>query len=149
MGLRLMSLIAEESENKKGGQIITLIHSFASSNGDPVVAAFAERLLGSFTRPWYGILRHWIYDGELSDPSLEFFVRGAADTAQLGHGAVFVFCLQLGHGVVVLIVQSGREEAVGRAEGRERDVAVVAGMLQGLLVIEVVVVKGGVGGGKV
>lgn len=80
MGLRLMSLIAEESENKKGGQIISLIHSFASSNGDPVVAAFAERLLGSFTRPWYGILRHWIYDGELSDPSLEFFVREQADT---------------------------------------------------------------------
>ncbi|PTB81050.1 hypothetical protein M440DRAFT_1387561 [Trichoderma longibrachiatum ATCC 18648] len=75
MGLRLLTLIAEESEEKKGGQLITLIHSFASSNGDPVVAAFAERLLGSFTRPWYGILRHWIYDGELSDPSLEFFVR--------------------------------------------------------------------------
>lgn len=80
MGLRLLSLIAEESDKKKGGQIITLIHSFASSNGDPVVAAFAERLLGSFTRPWYGILRHWIYDGELSDPSLEFFVREQTDT---------------------------------------------------------------------
>ncbi|EHK16496.1 uncharacterized protein TRIVIDRAFT_40966 [Trichoderma virens Gv29-8] len=82
MGLRLMSLIAEESDKKKGGQLITLIHSFASSNGDPVVAAFAERLLGSFTRPWYGILRHWIYDGELSDPSLEFFVREQTDTQE-------------------------------------------------------------------
>ncbi|KAK5987456.1 Spindle pole body component alp6 [Cladobotryum mycophilum] len=75
MGLRLMCLIAEDSENKKGGQLITLIHTFASSNGDPLVAAFAERLLGSFTRPFYDILRHWIYDGELLDPSLEFFVR--------------------------------------------------------------------------
>ena len=75
MGLRLMSLIAEESENKKGGQLISLIHSFSSSHGDPVVAAFAERLLGSFTRPFYDFLRHWIYDGELSDPYLEFFVR--------------------------------------------------------------------------
>ncbi|KAL7950379.1 Spc98 family domain-containing protein [Trichoderma barbatum] len=82
MGLRLLSLIAEESDKKKGGQLITLIHSFASSNGDPVVAAFADRLLGSFTRPWYGILRHWIYDGELSDPSLEFFVREQADTQE-------------------------------------------------------------------
>ncbi|KKO98328.1 hypothetical protein THAR02_09562 [Trichoderma harzianum] len=82
MGLRLMSLIAEESDKKKGGQLITLIHSFASSNGDPVVAAFAERLLGSFTRPWYGILRHWIYDGELSDPSLEFFVREQTDSQE-------------------------------------------------------------------
>ncbi|KAH7326286.1 Spc98 family-domain-containing protein [Stachybotrys elegans] len=75
MGLRLMSLMAEESENKKGGQLISLIHSFSSSHGDPVVAAFAERLLGSFTRPFYDILRHWIYDGELSDPYQEFFVR--------------------------------------------------------------------------
>ena len=75
MGLRLMSLIAEESENKKGGQLISLIHSFSSSHGDPVVAAFAERLLGGFTTPFYDLLRHWIYDGELSDPYLEFFVR--------------------------------------------------------------------------
>ncbi|GJN76230.1 microtubule-nucleating Tub4p (gamma-tubulin) complex component [Purpureocillium lilacinum] len=75
MGLRLMSLIAEESESQKGGQLITLIHSFSSSHGDPVVAAFAERLLGSFTRPFYDILRHWIYDGELLDPYREFFVR--------------------------------------------------------------------------
>ncbi|KAM0557228.1 hypothetical protein ACHAPJ_005492 [Fusarium lateritium] len=75
MGLRLMSLIAEESEKKRGGQLVSLIHSFSSSHGDPVVATFAERLLGSFTRPFYDILRHWIYDGELSDPFQEFFVR--------------------------------------------------------------------------
>lgn len=75
MGLRLMSLIAEESENKKGGQLISLIHGFSSSHGDPVVQAFAERLLASFSRPFYDMLRHWIYDGELSDPYQEFFVR--------------------------------------------------------------------------
>jgi gamma-tubulin complex component 3 len=78
MGLRLMSVMAEESEKKAGGQLISLIHRFSSSHGDPVVAAFAERLLGSFTRPFYEILRHWIYDGELSDPYQEFFVREKA-----------------------------------------------------------------------
>jgi gamma-tubulin complex component 3 len=75
MGLRLMSLIAEESGSKKGGQLISLIHGFSSSHGDPMVAAFAERLLAHVTRPFYDILRHWIYDGELSDPYLEFFVK--------------------------------------------------------------------------
>lgn len=75
MGLRLMSLIAEESNSKHGGQLISLIHSFSISHGDPVVAAFAERLLTDVTRPFYDILRRWIYDGELSDPHLEFFVR--------------------------------------------------------------------------
>lgn len=75
MGLRLLSLIAEESKSKKGGQLISLIHGFSSSHGDPIVAAFAERLLGSVTRPFYDILRHWIYDGELQDPYQEFFVK--------------------------------------------------------------------------
>lgn len=75
MGLRLMSLIAEESKSKRGGQLISLIHSFSASHGDPIVAAFAERLLAHVSRPFYDILRRWIYDGELSDPYLEFFVH--------------------------------------------------------------------------
>ncbi|KAF4508283.1 hypothetical protein G6O67_004687 [Ophiocordyceps sinensis] len=81
MGLRLMCLIAEESDDKKGGQLISLIHGFSSSHGDPLVAAFAERLLGSFTEPFYNILRHWIYDGELVDPYVEFFVKEKTPTS--------------------------------------------------------------------
>lgn len=74
MGLRLMSLISEESKSKRGGQLISLIHGFSTSHGDPMVGAFAERLLVHVTRPFYDMLRHWIYDGELSDPYHEFFV---------------------------------------------------------------------------
>ncbi|MCJ1388935.1 Microtubule-nucleating Tub4p (gamma-tubulin) complex component [Xylographa bjoerkii] len=74
MGLRLMSLMAEESKNRKGGQLISFIHSFSTSYGDPFVAAFAERMLAHLTRPFYDMLRQWIYDGELSDPYHEFFV---------------------------------------------------------------------------
>jgi gamma-tubulin complex component 3 len=74
MGLRLMSLISEESKSKQGGQLISLIHGFSSSHGDPMVGAFAERLLIHVTRPFYDMLRQWIYDGELSDPYHEFFV---------------------------------------------------------------------------
>lgn len=73
-GLRLMSLMVEESKGKKGGELITLIHSFSQSNGDPYVGAFAERLLSHVTRPFYDMLRQWIYDGELADPFGEFFV---------------------------------------------------------------------------
>jgi gamma-tubulin complex component 3 len=75
MGLRLMSLIAEESKSKRGGQLVSLIHGFSTAHGDPIVAAFAERLLAHVTRPFYDILRRWIYDGELLDPFLEFFVK--------------------------------------------------------------------------
>ncbi|PHH61914.1 hypothetical protein CDD81_7719 [Ophiocordyceps australis] len=74
LGLRLMSHIAEESKSRKGGQLISLIHGFLSY-GDALVAGFAEQLLSSFTKPFYDMLRHWIYDGELLDPYVEFFVR--------------------------------------------------------------------------
>ena len=74
MGLRLMTLMVEESKQKKGGQLISLIHGFSSSHGDPFVGAFAERLLTQVTRPFYQMLRRWIYDGELIDPYHEFFV---------------------------------------------------------------------------
>lgn len=55
-----------------------MIHSFSSSHGDPFVAAFAERMLTQVTRPFYDMLRQWIYDGELSDPYHEFFVHEPA-----------------------------------------------------------------------
>ncbi|KAJ5338583.1 hypothetical protein N7452_005311 [Penicillium brevicompactum] len=74
MALRLMSLIVEEAQNKRGGQLISLIHGFSTSHGDPFVCAFAEKLLAHVTRPFYDMLRLWIYDGELSDPYKEFFV---------------------------------------------------------------------------
>jgi gamma-tubulin complex component 3 len=60
--------------DKKGGQLISLIHGFSSSHGDPFVCEYAEKLLAHVTRPFYGMLRQWIYDGELSDPYKEFFV---------------------------------------------------------------------------
>jgi gamma-tubulin complex component 3 len=74
MGLRLMSLVVEESKQQRGGQLISLIHGFSSSRGDPFVGTFAERLLAYVTRPFYDMLRRWIYDGELIDPYHEFFV---------------------------------------------------------------------------
>ncbi|KAI1270937.1 Spc97/Spc98 family protein [Xylaria sp. FL0933] len=92
MGLRLLSLIAEESKTKKGGQIISLIHSFSTSHGDPIVGAFAERLLTPVTRPFYDILRHWIYDGELSDPYSEFFIHlKSAEMAKTKTGSTNVW----------------------------------------------------------
>src|ERR1700753_696427 len=66
---------------KKGGQLISVIHSFSQSHGDPFVVTFAERLLAHVTRPFYDMLRQWIYDGELSDPYLEFFVAEQHDLA--------------------------------------------------------------------
>ena len=54
--------------------MISLIHGFSTSYGDPFVCTFAEKLVAHITRPFYDMLRLWIYDGELSDPYREFFV---------------------------------------------------------------------------
>jgi len=68
------SIFTHIRTGKKGGQLISLIHGFSSSHGDPFVCAFAEKLLAHVTRPFYDMLRLWIYDGELSDPYKEFLV---------------------------------------------------------------------------
>lgn len=84
MGLRLMSLMVEEAKSRKGGQLISMIHGFSTSHGDPFVGAFAERMLSHVTRPFYDMLRQWIYNGELSDPYNEFFVteQGSEDRVE-------------------------------------------------------------------
>jgi len=73
-----------ESIAKKGGQLISTIHRFSTSHGDPFVHHFAERLLSHVTRPFYDMLRRWIYDGELSDPYREFFVS-ERDPSEVDH----------------------------------------------------------------
>lgn len=91
-GLRLMSLIVESAKGKKGGELISLIHSFAISHGDPFVHSFAERLLSNITKPFYNMLRAWIYDGELEDPYQEFFVfENRDDRDGMGVGAMSVW----------------------------------------------------------
>lgn len=75
IGLRLMSLIAEEAQALKGGALISMVHKYSTSHGDPFVSAFAERMLAHLTQPFYDMLRQWIYDGELTDPYGEFFVH--------------------------------------------------------------------------
>jgi Gamma tubulin complex component N-terminal len=61
----------------KGGALVDKIHSF-TAHGDPYVRAFAHKLLMQITRPWYEMLKTWIYEGQLRDPFQEFFVRETA-----------------------------------------------------------------------
>ncbi|KAI5819449.1 Spc98 family-domain-containing protein [Pyronema omphalodes] len=98
MGLRLMSQIVEKCTGQKGGQLISTIHAFASDHGDPFVRCFAERVLTVVTRPFYDMLRHWIYEGELMDPFVEFFVteeapgdEGTASGVSIKPGATSVW----------------------------------------------------------
>lgn len=58
----------------KGGALVDKVHSF-TAHGDPYIRNFAHKLLTQITRPWYEMLKTWIYEGQLQDPFQEFFVR--------------------------------------------------------------------------
>ncbi len=104
LGLRLMSLITDSSRGKKGGELISLIHNFSSSHGDPFVHTFAERLLVHITRPFYNMLRAWIYDGELEDPYLEFFVYENQEYEDSGATSVWEDKYRLNQGMIPTII---------------------------------------------
>jgi gamma-tubulin complex component 3 len=53
------------------------------------VHSFAERLLTQITKPFYSMLRAWVYDGELEDPYLEFFVSENSDLEDSGAMSVW------------------------------------------------------------
>ncbi|KAK5698878.1 Microtubule-nucleating Tub4p (gamma-tubulin) complex component [Elasticomyces elasticus] len=89
LGLRLMSMVVESAKSKKGGELISLIHNLATSHGDAFVYTFAERLLTNITRPFYNMLRAWVYDGELEDPYREFFVSENTDYEDSGATSVW------------------------------------------------------------
>ncbi|KAK1818481.1 Microtubule-nucleating Tub4p (gamma-tubulin) complex component [Friedmanniomyces endolithicus] len=76
-------------KGKKGGELISLIHNLATSHGDAFVYTFSERLLASITRPFYNMLRAWIYGGELEDPYREFFVSENTDYEDSGATSVW------------------------------------------------------------
>ncbi|QIW95249.1 hypothetical protein AMS68_000767 [Peltaster fructicola] len=91
LGLRLMALIVDSAKDKKGGELISMVHSFATAHGDPFVHVFAERLVHDITRPFYGMLRAWVYDGELEDPYREFFVYENDDSDEAAGRATSVW----------------------------------------------------------
>lgn len=112
LGLRLMSVIVEQAKGKKGGELISLIHTFSSSHGDPFVHSFAERLLTHITRPFYSMLRAWIYDGELEDPYLEFFVAENPDHEDIGATSVWEHKYRLTPAMIPTIVSESFAERV-------------------------------------
>lgn len=76
--LRLKSLAAlvEICKGKKGGSLLSAIHSYMQ-HGDPYVKALVKHILNQVAEPVKIILSRWIYEGELDDAFNEFFV--AAD----------------------------------------------------------------------
>ncbi|KAI8622527.1 Spc98 family-domain-containing protein [Chytriomyces sp. MP71] len=71
--LRLISCLVDSSAGLRGGALLSMIHGY-KSHGDPFVQEFVETLLKEISAPFFQMLKRWLYEGELHDPFLEFFV---------------------------------------------------------------------------
>lgn len=81
---RLFSLKWRLNSGLKGGALVDKVHSF-TAHGDPYIRSFAHKLLSQITRPWYEMLKTWIYEGQLRDPFREFFVRESPPNPNPGY----------------------------------------------------------------
>lgn len=71
--MRMMSTIVESCRGVHGGALVSTIHAYTLT-GDPFIRQFTSTLLDHVSRPFFRCLSRWIYDGELDDPSGEFFI---------------------------------------------------------------------------
>ena len=58
----------------RGGALLSSLHGY-TTHGDPFISSFTSSLLTRVSQPFFRSLAAWIYNGELLDPSDEFFVR--------------------------------------------------------------------------
>lgn len=63
----------------RGGALLSLLHSY-TVHGDPFIRSFTSTLLEKVSAPFFKSLASWIYEGELVDPSSEFFVERNSST---------------------------------------------------------------------
>ncbi|KAI9206326.1 Spc98 family-domain-containing protein [Polychytrium aggregatum] len=71
--LRVLNVLIDAVRGHRGGALISQIHNY-NNHGDPLVKSFIQSLLVKVTKPFYDMLKRWIYEGELEDPYEEFFI---------------------------------------------------------------------------
>lgn len=73
LNLRLLANLIDATQNQHGGAFLSAIHNFIN-HGDPSVQDYINLILKKVSRPFYQIIQHWVYEGNLLDPHQEFFV---------------------------------------------------------------------------
>ena len=68
----ILSLV-ENCRNKKGGALLTCVHSF-TQHGDPEVKSTMKRILKLMLHPLLSMILSWLTFGELVDDYSEFFI---------------------------------------------------------------------------
>ncbi|KAJ1657090.1 Microtubule-nucleating Tub4p (gamma-tubulin) complex component [Dispira simplex] len=77
--LGFLAHLIEQCQNLRGGPLLSMIHGY-TDHGDPFTQELARRIMAQITAPFYEILEHWVFNGELLDPHGESFVICNADT---------------------------------------------------------------------
>ena len=74
--IHIMASIIIQIGNKRGCQILTILHSTLSSfRGSKQVRQLLEYLYTQTSVPLLNFVEKWIYQGEIDDPFEEFFIR--------------------------------------------------------------------------
>ncbi|XP_059487073.1 gamma-tubulin complex component 3 [Neocloeon triangulifer] len=71
--LQWLSTVANECKDKKGGALLSNLHSLVQ-HGDPKVREWLQPLLSAAAAPFYEILSEWLERGTIKDPHTEFFI---------------------------------------------------------------------------
>lgn len=71
--LRWLNEIVNDVAKADGGSILSIVHDYLSV-GDPVVRRMANDILIAMCKPLQNMLVNWLLNGEIEDPSNEFFI---------------------------------------------------------------------------
>ena len=71
--LRFMAALVENVEGLRGGALCSGIFAH-SRHGDPFVRNFVHKIMTQIAMPIFGMIRRWVFEGELEDPLNEFFI---------------------------------------------------------------------------
>ncbi|KAK3848672.1 MAG: Spc98 family-domain-containing protein [Linnemannia gamsii] len=79
--LRLMSVLVECCQDLQGGALVSVVHDY-TQHGDPLIQQFIHHMLERISAPFYVMLQRWIYEGELEDPRIEFFIASKPEVEE-------------------------------------------------------------------
>lgn len=71
--MKMLGVLVDGCKRLKGGALVSTLYAY-SQHGDPDVRSLVKHLLNQIYRPINKMLNCWIFDGELIDNSLEFFI---------------------------------------------------------------------------
>ncbi|KAJ9510229.1 hypothetical protein QJQ45_015708 [Haematococcus lacustris] len=74
--MRQLALLADSTQHLAGGGLTAAVYAH-TKHGDPFVARYMGKVLGSVCVPLFDMIRRWVFEGVLQDPHGEFFVRAA------------------------------------------------------------------------